>query len=107
MTQAESKSALQLPKAGDIETALTKGRFKCAMETASVSSDLTVPRGWQHGASAGFDWLELLARDNPSRGLGGIAQFKQADAAIVQIIDLETGNVLRTMAELRAALGLP
>ena len=113
--QAEAQSRLQLPlncENGEYVPSPTKGRFKCIIETVDIKDDLYVPRTEVHSAKVNpgeKDWLQPLTRDNPHLGVpghenGNAVQFKQKKSVRVTIVDLNTGETVRSKAHLEELL---
>lgn len=68
---------------------------------------MRIPRSKRHedGSDTLLNWLETHAKDNPTLGNGGGSQFVQQSEVAVDIIDLDTGQIIRDPADLAAVLG--
>ncbi|MCL4785910.1 MAG: hypothetical protein KJ070_03830 [Verrucomicrobia bacterium] len=112
LSQNDAKNFLQLPKEKLPDNTwtedVTKGRFKCILHSADVSTDFRLPRGYGHSIDGeGYvekAWLEVVAMENPHRGGGGAVQYTEEPAVAVTVLDLKTGQVVQNKAHLQQIL---
>ena len=102
-SKSAARDTFQLPVGN-----ATKGRFKCIIRTSDVSEDLRIPRSIRHqdGVDERLAWLEAYTKDNSRLGAGGGPQFVQTKEVLVEVLDLDTGQFIRTQADLEAALAI-
>jgi hypothetical protein len=106
-TQALAKSKLQLPLDVTLQEIPTKGRFRFEYATSDVASQYRIPRANVHSGAdnAGAKlWREIIVKDNPARGTGGVPQFVESVAREGTLYDTVTNQYVRDKLHLQEIL---
>lgn len=108
---ATVKSKFQLPlkeiSEGVFVEVPTKGRFRFESLTSDVAGNYVTPRSNVHSGAVNSgkkNWLEILAKDNPSRGSGGGIQFVETEAGQGILFDTVTNQFVRDKLHLQELL---
>ena len=104
------KSKFQLPLKeinGVFVEVPNKGRFRFEATTGQTAGRYTIPKGIIHSGapnSGAKPWLEILVKENPARGVGGVPQFIETKETYGTLWDTVTKQFVVDKNHLRQIL---